>query len=256
MLTLDPTKTGFDWGNARALAEASALAYASASSIAANEGIFVEDEATHAAAVIQDRGDCIMIAFRGSKSPEDFIKDAEFWLTNYGPGYRSQVHHGFASDWRAIRNEVKARLEFLLEGASSRCKVFITGHSLGGALAVLAADEINRCRIPVAAVYTFGAPRVGNGPFRDIYNAGLADKTFCIVNQNDIVPRTPPLLMDYKRVGQKLFLAYGGGYDLNPPLWVLLLSAALGLWGAYRNGKDVLISEHYIAAYQQRIQGL
>ena len=259
MLTLDPTKTGFDWGNARALAEASARAY--------TEPATVDDPFTDAQCLIEDHVNCISVAFKGSRSPRDFVQDAECWMTDYTSPWPSpqggeggklpRVHHGFAEDWRAIRAAVVTKAGFILQShALIPPKIFVTGHSLGGALAIECALEFQRAGFCVAGVYTFGCPRMGNAAFRDIYNAALLDKTFNVVNQNDIVPRTPPLLLGYKRAGQKVFLPCGGGWALNPPLWSLLLSDALGFWGAYRAGKDVLVTEHFIAAYQQRIQGL
>ena len=245
MMPLDPSRLGFSWPNARGLADASARAYVSPS---------ITNATTSASALVEDRGDCIVVAFKGSKEPKDFEQDAEFWfadLVHEADGTVAQVHHGALADWESIEQQVTFAVKSYLTPATK--PIFITGHSLGGMLAILCALEFERNNLPVAAVYTFGCPRVGNGIFSAIYNFNLGDKTFCVVNQNDIVPRTPPLLMGYRRVGQKVFLAAGSGWSVNPPLWSLLLSDALGLWSAYRNKCDVLITEHFIAAYQRRI---
>jgi alpha-beta hydrolase superfamily lysophospholipase len=61
--------------------------------------------------------------------------------------------------------------------------LFLTGHSLGGALATLAAS-----RWPARACYTFGAPRVGDGAFARTLRAPL----YRVVNGQDVVPRVPP----------------------------------------------------------------
>jgi hypothetical protein len=270
VLTLDPTKIGFDWGNARACAEAAALAYMIEPRATSEEGfplVVISDPKTSAKCFVMDRGDCIVIGFEGSKEPEDFIHDAEFWMTPYD-GDNEKVHEGFLDDFNSIRNDLVRQVNILAPAG-----------------------------IHIAGVYAFGCPRVGNGKFRDLYNAAgagtkpgtrpvfvlghslggslgvlgalelsrvfdcdtgmtLGDITFDVVNQNDIVPRTPPLLMGYTRVGQKVFLFSPTGWGINPSLWMLLLSDAFGFWTAYRKKCDVLVTEHFINAYQKRMQGL
>jgi triacylglycerol lipase len=144
--------------------------------------------------------------------------------------------------------------------------VFITGHSLGGALAILCALEFCRQRLPVAAVVTFGQPRVGDGNFAELYDltqptdgiaAGFLDEiTFRVVNQNDIVPRTPGCLMGYRHCGQEVFLRPDGSAEFNPTFAEKIIWDAIGLYGAYRRLEDVLIRDHFINQYQERIQGL
>jgi len=82
-------------------------------------------------------------------------------------------------------------------------QVFITGHSLGGALATLcAADPSDRSNLPTPILYTFASPKVGNTAFVQGFNNGLAKtcnaklKTFCRVRfyrPMDVVPTVPPL---------------------------------------------------------------
>ena len=69
--------------------------------------------------------------------------------------------------------------------------LYITGHSLGGALAVIATKELDRDTL--AACYTFGSPRVGNEEFGEEIRAPI----YRIVNAADGVPRVPPSLLTY-----------------------------------------------------------
>ena len=80
-----------------------------------------------------------------------------------------------------------------LKGADAQ-PLFITGHSLGGALAIIAAERLRReLKIEAAAVYTFGAPRVGSAAFAGSYNAcGLGDRSYRLIHGLDIVPTLPP----------------------------------------------------------------
>ncbi len=65
--------------------------------------------------------------------------------------------------------------------------LFITGHSLGGALATIAAKKISH-EGGIAACYTFGSPRVGN----DEWIAHIKAPIYRLVNAADCVPMLPP----------------------------------------------------------------
>lgn len=75
--------------------------------------------------------------------------------------------------------------------------MYLTGHSLGGALATLAAYDVARAlqelpeRKAEVACYTFGAPRVGNYAFARAYAAAVPD-TWSIINDQARAP-WPPL---------------------------------------------------------------
>ena len=136
----------------------------------------------------------LVLAFRGTeKKISDWLTDARCVPTVEG---KSKVHSGFLEAF-AVKEDadgktVKDAVEDILAGDEAKDEngkplpLFITGHSLGGALALLAtklvAPDVN------GACYTFGAPRVGNYEcFRF-----LKTPVYRIVNSSDIVPRVPP----------------------------------------------------------------
>ena len=87
-------------------------------------------------------------------------------------------------------------------------KVVITGHSLGGALAILFAVNLrlkyeDYCKNNLVEIVTFGAPAVGLKKFKTYYNE-LNNKTIRIVNGSDIVPFTPPFF--YHHIGNEIWL--------------------------------------------------
>ncbi|MGB0386234.1 MAG: lipase family protein [Ardenticatenaceae bacterium] len=130
----------------------------------------------------------VIVSFRGTEKfyyPDIFI-DSRVKLIQYGA--RGQVHQGFkeAIDeiWEKNGN-LKAYLESLKH--NSPRTFWFTGHSLGGALATLAADRFG----DVHGVYTYGSPKVGDNNFCEGYP--LKNKTYRFVHNNDIIPRiTPP----------------------------------------------------------------
>ncbi|KAL5728432.1 hypothetical protein ACHQM5_001517 [Ranunculus cassubicifolius] len=94
----------------------------------------------------------------------------------------------------SIVQEVR-RLMKLYKGEN--LSISITGHSLGAALAVLAADELSTCEthVPPIAVYSFGGPRVGNRGFANrITKNGV--KVLRVVNSQDVVTRVPGMFVN------------------------------------------------------------
>ena len=73
-----------------------------------------------------------------------------------------------------------------------RQRVWVTGHSLGGALAVLLAATMRESNLPVDGLYTFGAPRVGDKSFADRLDRALEGAAhWRVVNEGDLGPHVP-----------------------------------------------------------------
>ena len=83
----------------------------------------------------------------------------------------------------------------------------VAGHSLGGALATLAAYDIQKAHGPLPGlhVYTYGAPRTGNHAFARDYEA-CVPHTWHVINDRDAVPRSGKFFMLYKRPGQRALI--------------------------------------------------
>lgn len=67
--------------------------------------------------------------------------------------------------------------------------LWITGHSLGGALAILMAARLYESDIDVTGVCTFGQPKTGDSKFKHHYDRALGGRTWRVVYRNDPVPR-------------------------------------------------------------------
>ena len=98
-------------------------------------------------------------------------------------------HVGFAIAWASIRDEVEKWFDSLAVDGRSY-PIVLSGHSLGGALALVAGFDLARKRSPesVLAVVTFGAPLVGNDEFAAAYQTLLGDRTVRLESSGDIVP--------------------------------------------------------------------
>lgn len=138
----------------------------------------------------------IMIAFRGTSSTSDWISDLQATQVRFKPvNNNSYTHRGFTGIYNSLRLELKKQLR----GLSPAKKMILTGHSLGGALAMLcAADLASNGLFEPVTVYTYGAPRVGNPEFAKSY-AALVDTSYRVVNPNDVVPMVPPPILKLPR---------------------------------------------------------
>lgn len=123
-----------------------------------------------------------VLAFRGTeKNFNDFKTDLRAELHQAPEAQPAErLHKGFYEAFSVIRKEILADL-----GQDPELPLYVTGHSLGGALAIVATRFI--AKDSLGACYTFGSPRVGN------LDMGLVFRTpiYRIVNSSDIVPRTP-----------------------------------------------------------------
>jgi len=123
-----------------------------------------------------DTGGRLYLAFRGTEEPADIKADLKYAKVDYPGGGR--VHAGFLEAFGRIHGDV---LE-VLDEHRDRTWIF-TGHSLGAALALLAA-----ARWKPSAAYLYGCPRVGNLAFV----ATVSCSVYRFENRGDIVTKLPP----------------------------------------------------------------
>ena len=156
----------------------------------------------------------LLAAFRGTESLPD-------WLTNLqtvrdpGPWRDTRVHEGFQDAFHAAA----LRIGEIIGRERGDRQVWLTGHSLGGALAVLLAATLLESAIPVAGLYTFGAPRVGNNAFAARLNEGLARAAhWRVVNEGDLVPQVPAQMF-FSHSGNRMLLMQDAGRDDSEDTW-------------------------------------
>ncbi|HET6376516.1 MAG TPA: lipase family protein [Methylocella sp.] len=121
----------------------------------------------------------------------------------------SQIAKGFDLATGCVWPQLHALLQ---EPQAQGARIFLTGHSLGGALAVLAADRILKGGGRVDAVYTFGMPRPGTKEFAAAYNERIGGRTYRLVYGCDLVPALPPPALGFRHVGRYLHCESGGTF--------------------------------------------
>jgi triacylglycerol lipase len=249
----------FDPVNAWWLAEAALLAYARVEDAIPRyhnggfEAELIDGPVTDTQAYVLVRDDLVVVAFRGTQFPRfhdgqthaemgiafgRFLKDAmvdgRVALVEGEP--HGRVHRGFKGALDEIQPRLKNRID-ALEGEAPARPFFFTGHSLGAALATLAA-----ARFPdlVKALYVYGCPALGDGAFADAFPVQSA---YRVVHNNDVValvpsvgPLRPPLPLPighYAHVGQLWYLDSAGAIHGDPTFVARVVDALADRFRAF-----------------------
>lgn len=115
-----------------------------------------------------------------------------------------RVHVGFYEAYQEIAHEIKAQVQTILSKYRDAV-IHVTGHSLGGALAVISSLDLRVTFGKVDQLYTYGQPRVGNQPFAD-YLAQQIPSLYRVVHYADLFTHLPPLTMiDYRHGGTQIW---------------------------------------------------
>ncbi|MGC1218300.1 MAG: lipase family protein [Phormidesmis sp.] len=210
----------------------------------------------------------MVLAFRGSKEPKDWLTNVTTQLCSFTlrkdgistlSSYKGKVHTGFFLAWASIEDDVLAQISsWRSEQTQQDTKLpplYITGHSLGGALATMAAAALSDYGVDVAGVYTFGQPRVGDRTFVNQLNAHTRGKVFRFVNNNDIVPHVPPPFSIrnptrlYGHVGTVEYFNASGNITTHNQILGRLLDSSWGLLKGAVGAQLDLISDHKMEYY-------
>jgi triacylglycerol lipase len=260
-ISFESNNTKFSLTNAYALALASQLAYESEDVIRVTllkQGFqteFITDKETDTQLFIAHSGSAIVIAFRGTEGSK--IKD---WFTDAGFGFKEtvhgRIHKGFDKALDSVWNEIETTLNKVHQYGQP---LWITGHSLGGALAVLTAARLvldlnDSIYKSINGLYTFGQPRVGDSKFVKELDEEIKPRYFRFVNDNDIVPRVPIRLNQYKDGGTICFFDGEGNLCDDPSFWFQFLERIKGSFEQKLDMIPSFIEHHFIKEYIANIE--
>jgi triacylglycerol lipase len=137
-----------------------------------------------------------VLSFRGTESAGDVLADLKARMKTESSG--GDVHRGFKGEldklWPSIEKDL-AKIDTL----------YVTGHSLGAAMATIAASRIQD---KVLALVTFGSPRVGTRAFVN----SLKVTHYRVQNNCDDVTKVPLLLMGYRHHGTHKYMNFYGEF--------------------------------------------
>lgn len=156
---------------------------------------------------VATNSDAIVVAFRGTEAPtcldgfkDCLLSDANNFLiipegrigTDFAAaGVAARFHRGFMQALADIWDPLYAAVDE--EMKKQERALWLTGHSLGGALALLAGWRFLQQFVPVHRIYTFGAPMVGNTVAVQAFDKEFQNKIYRFVHEPDLVPHLPTM---------------------------------------------------------------
>ena len=196
--------------------------------------------------------DAVIVAFRGTETDVigDWITDIDFDLID-GP-LGGKVHGGFYEVLSNVWQLVDRQVSFLYEKPSTT--LWVTGHSLGAALATLAVARWRKRFREASGLYGFSQPRIGDRAFSVTFDFDYKPCAFRIVNSHDIVSRIPPRVLGYRHTGTFKYFNEPGELLDHIYWWRAFLR------GWHGNVEDVLewcghgVRDHNMTLYRQYIE--
>jgi triacylglycerol lipase len=151
--------------------------------------------------VREDATGAVLVGIRGTLVPKEWLRNFTAIPVDYDlvAGFGT-VHLGF----REMYKKVRASIATHLAGVAAATRITVVGHSLGGAMSIVAAPDILvNLGKQVVDVCTVGGPRVGKPGYRDRFNAAVPS-CFRVTNQFDIVPHVPTVLTGWRHTGEEV----------------------------------------------------
>ena len=185
-----------------------------------------------------------VLAFRGTepKKWEDVQADIRVYKSTVKEG---KVHAGFLEAYQEVADEIE---KSLVDENKDKWPLYVTGHSLGGALATVATQELDAVRgigDQIAACYTFGSPRVGNKK----YEKAIKVPFYRIVHSTDVVTLAPSI--GYTHVGDARFISLNGKFYRSIPFFrrglEMLIAILPFFWGRW-------ITCHDMSTYRNKLE--
>ncbi|HJS17239.1 MAG TPA: lipase family protein [Anaerolineales bacterium] len=158
-----------------------------------------------------------------------------------------RLHSGFRLAYDSVAKDIEKNVLAL-----GKLPLYITGHSLGAALATVATQRMEhnpRIRQKIAACYTFGSPRVGNNN----YDRDFKSPIYRVVNTTDIVTVVPLLTMGYIHIGDVRFLgSKDGDFRRGIPILRRMYFFFLTLLKSF----SPVVGDHAIVEYRRKLEAI
>ena len=202
-----------------------------------------------AQAALIEHEEFLCMAFRGTDELADWLDNINAFSTKKLFG---EFHRGFFKSvedvWEPIDDKFRE-----LQGQKKR-PLFITGHSLGGAMATIAAAKFIHEDKPFTSVYTFGQPRALTRDTARIFNMECSSRFFRFHNNNDLVTRVPARLMGYSHVGSYFYISKEKKICQDVGRWFKFVDSVSGAFEAAKKEKFDGIDDHDMGKYLEAIE--
>ena len=230
-------------------------------------------------AYIGENAGSIVLAFRGSERPTSLDGFKDWLLTNArnflvlpdgrigtdfaAAGVGARFHRGFMEALEEIWEPMHAAVDTAMKRKER--PLWVTGHSLGGALALLAAWRLHQKFLPIHRICTFGAPMIGNNAAAEAYHREFPGKIVRYVDHGDMVPHLPTISLlsnEYEHVQREIRVGEEDEHSAD----VLLANvsaeanqgevderAANSLWGGLHSGIEAHLMDNYISRLSEQL---
>ena len=210
--------------------------------------VFGVDKNSAQAALIE-HDEFLCMVFRGSDELSD-------WLDNINVFYTEEVsgkfHRGFWDSVEDVWKPLNDKFQDLQK--QKKRPLFITGHSLGGAMATIAAVRLIHEDRPFTSVYTFGQPRALEKETAKIFNMKCKSRFFRFHNNNDIVTRVPAQLAGYSHVGSYLYISEEKEIYQSVGFWFKFIDHIDGFLSSIKEDGIDSVEDHYVEKYLKAVE--
>ena len=207
------------------------------------------DKNSAQAALIEHK-DYICMVFRGTDQIADWLDNLRVYRVSALFG---EFHVGFWESVEDVWDVLSGKLKYI---RSKRKKpLFITGHSLGGAMATIAAARLIHEDRTFTSVYTFGQPRAMDRDTGRIYEIEIKGRHYRFQNNEDVVTRIPTRVTGFTHVGNCLYIDNDGKIQNDPGFWYRFLDTVEGaMESVMKSGRTGLIKDHDIENYKECVE--
>lgn len=150
----------------------------------------------------------VVVSYRGSSNILNWITNIRFLLCDSPISSSAKAHCGFQDAYDELRSDTELAVASAL-AANPGYGLVVTGHSLGGSVAAIAAGELRANGYTLDA-YTYGAARVGNNAL-----ANAIGFVYRVTHTVDPVPRLPPMFVGYRHPTTEYWLAEGADTQVD-----------------------------------------
>jgi predicted lipase len=209
-------------------------------------------------------GHNVILVFRGSQQLADWKTNLKIRLKEFtiladqeAVPPKGRVHRGFSDAWQSVEKMV---VYYLKKWWTPDTKLWVTGHSLGGALAAMATVSLEAQGFRVSGLYTFGQPRIADWQLVNYMNGKMRDRMVRFANNNDVVPLIPPQIIPwvptrvYGHMGEFRYFTFRGFLRRRSWLGQRFPDRLLGfITAVWKSGPDA-IDDHKMEFYLANLE--
>ena len=261
--TIEPYKTFLSKNNAYWMARISDLTYCCGQDSKPDEEKIIADlkaedkkfisvtgeSKNSSQAILVEHEDYLCMGFRGT----DELKD---WLDNFNVKRKKMLfgkfHAGFANSLKDVWKPLFNKYQELRQ--KKKRPLFLTGHSLGGSIATVAAARLIHQDLPFISVYTFGQPRTVDRRTARVFNAEAKSRFFRFHNNNDIITRVPSRTAGYSHVGTCVYVTQEITLHVDPGFWFRFVDGIDGVVNDISKLSIDFIADHDMGKYLSAVK--